>query len=136
MTRSEWFVSIDCHDEVLTYMFDFKKYYFKYQLCNGLRLATVNQIRIYEILKQYEKAGAREIRLTDLKAFLGISEDEYPRWERFQVRVLDSCQKALSENTDIKFTYEPIKKGRGGKITAIKFTMEKNDNYVDQLPMD
>ena len=134
--NEEWFVSIDCHDEVLSYMFDFKKYYFKYQLWNALRLGTVNQLRMYEILKQYETAGAREIKLTDLRSFLGIGEDEYPRWDRFKDRVLDSCQQALSENTDIKFTYEPIKKGRGGKITAIKFIIEKNDNYIDQLTLD
>ena len=134
--NEEWFVSIDCHDEVLPYMFDFKKYYFKYQLWNALRLGTVNHLRMYEILKQYETAGAREIKLTDLRAFLGIGDDEYPRWDNFKRRVIDSCQQALLESTDIKFTYEPIKKGRGGKITAIKFNIEKNEKYIDNLTLD
>jgi plasmid replication initiation protein len=131
-----WFVSIDCHDDVLPYMFSFKKYYFKYQLWNALRLGTVNQLRMYEILKQYEIAGAREVSLNDLRNFLGIGKDEYPRWDNFRRRVLDSCQQALSENTDIKFSYEPIKRGRGGKITAIRFAIEKNNDYIDQLTLD
>lgn len=129
-----WYVSIDCQDEIIPKMFGYKKYFFKYRLWNGLRLSTVNQFRMYEILKQYGTAGEREISINDLKGLLGIGEDEYPRWERFKVRVLDSCQKALAENTDIKFTYEPIKKGK--KITALKFTIKPNENFIDQLTLD
>lgn len=132
----EWYIYIDCHDEILPYMFELRKYFFKYQLWNALRLNSSNQIRMYEILKQYEHAGAREINLMDLRCFLGINKDEYPRWDRFKDRVLDSCQQALAEHTDIKFTYEPIKKGRGGKITALKFIIEKNNDYIDQLTLD
>lgn len=135
-TDDEWYVTIDCHDDVLPYMFGMKKYFFKYQLWNALRLNSGNQIRMYEILKQYEKAGAREITIEELREFLGIEPTEYPRWERFRVRVLDSCQRALEENTDIKFTYEPIKKGKGGKITALKFNIEKNTDYIDQLTLE
>lgn len=132
----EWYVSIDCHDDVLPYMFSFRKYYFKYQLWNALRLGTPNQLRMYEILKQYEHAGAREISLCDLRSFLGIGDNEYREFANFRRRVLDSCQQALLENTDITFTYEAIKKGRGGKVTALKFEIFKNDHYIDQLTLD
>lgn len=36
----------------------------------------------------------------------------------------------LSKHTDIKFTYEPIKKGCAGKITALKFTIEHNEDQL------
>jgi hypothetical protein len=50
--------------------------------------------------------------------------------------VLDACQQALKESTDIKFAYEPYgKKGKGGKILFLKFTIEKNAEYVDQLTL-
>ena len=91
---------------------------------------------MYEILKQYQRIGEREITVEKLRSLIGISKNEYPRWERFKTRVIDVCQKALRENTDIKFTYEPIKKGQGGKIIAINFKIEKNDDYVDQLTLD
>lgn len=132
----KWFVEIDAHDEALTLIFDFKTRYFTYQLWNALRLKSTNQVRMYEILKQYEKIGVREISLVDLRKLLGINSKEYPRWSDFKIRVIDSCQQALLESTDIKFTYEPIKKGRGGKITALKFTIEKNDKYIDKLTLD
>lgn len=47
----EWFVEIRCSEEVMPYMFEMKKNYFTYQLWNALKLKSVNQIRMYEILK-------------------------------------------------------------------------------------
>lgn len=135
--KGDWYVEIDAHDDALPLMFEFKDKYFKYQLWNALRLRSPNQIRMYEILKQYEKVGSRIILVVDLRELLGIGKDEYPQWERFRVRVLDACQKALSEYTDIEFTYEPHgKRGSGGKILALKFTIRKNSEYTDQLTLE
>ena len=50
-------------------MFDFKDRYFKYELWNALRLKSANQIRMYEILKQYETIGKREIKVDKEKLF-------------------------------------------------------------------
>ncbi len=92
---------------------------------------------MYEILKQYEKSGERTLSVIELRELLGIGKDEYPQWERFRVRVLESCQKALSESTDIKFNYEPDKKrGPGGKILKLKFLISKNEDYIDQLTLE
>ena len=130
----QWFIDIDAHDDALPLMFDFKREYFTYELWNALKLKSANQLRMYELLKQYEKTGERKITLTELREMLGIGVDEYPRWDNFKARVLDSCQQALIENTDIKFTYEPIKAGR--KITGVHFYISKNTDYVDQLTLD
>jgi plasmid replication initiation protein len=133
----EWVVNINCHDDVLPLMFELKKYYFKYKLWNALQLSSTNQQRMYEILKQYEYVGAREISVKDLREFLGIEPEEYPRWDNFRQRVLDSAQEALANYTDIKFTWEIIgKRGKGGKINTLKFNIEKNDNYMRQLSFD
>jgi plasmid replication initiation protein len=131
-----WYVEIDAHDKALPLMFDFKREYFTYQLWNALFLKSHNQLRMYELLKQYEKTGERRILLSDLRDLLGINSREYPRWDNFKARVLDSCQQALSEYTDIKFEYEPIKNGRGGKITSVKFLISKNNDYIDPLTLN
>jgi len=134
--NGEWYVEIDAHDNALPLMFDFKERYFTYQLWNALRLKSSNQIRMYEVLKQYEKMGSREISVSDLRGLLGINDDEYKRFGDFKSRVLDACQAALESNTDIKFTYEPAGKlGRGGKILRLKFTIEKNEKYKDELAL-
>lgn len=134
--QDEWYVEFDAHDDALPLMFDFKNQYFKYELWNALRLKSPNQVRMYEILKQYESLGKRELTVTELRELLGISAKEYDRWERFRVRVLDSCQQALKETTDICYTYERGKTGKGGKWLSIIFHISKNKNYKDQLSLD
>lgn len=134
-SSGEWYVSIDAHDKALPLMFDFKDRYFKYELWNALRLRSANQIRMYEILKQYENIGKRELSVSDLRELLGIAPNEYPRWNNFKTRVLDSCQQALKETTDICYTYERGKTGAGGKWLTIIFHISKNKEYVDQLTL-
>ena len=131
----EWYVSIDAHDKSLPLMFDFKDRYFKYELWNALRLKSANQIRMYEILKQYETIGKREIKVDDLRELLGIAPNEYPRWDRFKDRVIDSCQQALKQFTDICYTYERGKTGTGGKWITIIFYISKNIEYDGQMTM-
>jgi len=133
----EWYVTIDCHDDVVKLMFELQKYYFKYQLWNALQLTSTNQQRMYEVLKQYEYVGEAVISIKDLREFLGLNPDEYSRWQNFKIRVLDTSQEALAQYTDIKFTWEvAARKGKGGKITAIRFKVEKNNDYVRQLTLD
>lgn len=132
----QWCIEIDAHDDALPLMFEFKKEYFTYELWNALRLKSSNQLRMYEILKQYEKVGSRKVSVKELRELLGITPTEYPRWSDFKRRVLDSCQQALEESTDIKFTYKLIRSGRGGKITGLEFFISKNKNYTDQLTLE
>lgn len=137
MYNGEWYVEINAHDESLPLMFEFKNKYFTYQLWNALRLKSSNQLRMYEILKQYEKVGERILKIDELRELLGIGPKEYLRYNNFKSRVLDSCQKALEENTDIKFTYEPFGRlGSRGKILELKFNICKNEKYLDPLSLD
>lgn len=132
-----WFIEIDAHDDALPLMFEFKNKYFTYRLWNALQLKSSNQIRMYEILKQYEKIGYRIVSLEELRGLLGIEKDEYKVYKDFRRRVLDSCQQALEENTDIKFTYEPYgSKGPGGKVISLKFTIESNGKHKDPLLLE
>ena len=133
----EWYFEIDAHDKALPLMFEFKSRYFSYHLWNALNLKSSNQLRMYEILKQYEDVGYRILSVEELRELLGISKNEYPRFANFKIRVLDACQQALEEHTDIKFTYESHgKKGNRGKILNLKFTIETNSNYTDQLTLE
>lgn len=134
--NDKWFVEINASDDALPLMFDFKNRYFTYELWNALRLKSPNQIRMYEILKQYEGLGKRELPIKELRELLGIAPNEYDRWNNFKVRVLDSCQQALKESTDICYTYERGKTGKGGKWLTIIFTITKNEDYIDQLTLN
>ena len=135
---NEWYIEFDAHDEALPLMFEFKNKYFKYELWNALRLKSPNQVRMYEILKQYEKIGRRELTVTELRELLGIGKNEYSGrtgWSDFKKKVLDSCQQALKDTTDICYTYERGKVGAGGKWLSIVLTIKKNTEYIDQLTL-
>ena len=129
----DWYVEISASNAATPFMFDFKERYFKYALWNALRLKSPNQIRMYEILKQYESLGKREITVKDLRELLGIADNEYPRWDNFKTKVLDSCQRALQETTDISYTYKRGKVGKGGKWLSIIFTISKNEPTNKQM---
>ena len=126
----KWFVEIGASNTALPFMFNFKDRYFKYELWNALRLTAPSHVRIYELLKQYEKIGKREIRVDDLQEMVGTS---YSRWERFKKNVLDSSQQALKETTDIAFTYERGKTGTGGKWISIIFSITRNEPTDRQM---
>ena len=135
----EWFMEIDAHDKALPLMFEFKNKFFKYKLWNALRLKSPNQFRMYEILKQYEDLGKRVLSVIELRELLGIDKNEYSGrtgWSNFKKYVLDSCQQALKENTDICYTYERGKTGAGGKWLTIIFYIKKNENYKDPLTLE
>jgi len=131
----EWRVEIDADDKALPLLFDFQGHFFRYELWNTLRLKGKNQLRMYEILKQREKTGYRIISIVNLKSMLGIQENEYPQYKEFKRCVLETCRKALSELTDISFTYEPHSK-KGRRIDELKFVISKNRDYIDPLHLD
>ena len=135
--NSQWFIEIDAHDEALTLMFGMRSYFFKYQLWNALNVKSRNQLRMYQVLKQYQNVGYRVLYVKELRRLLGLAENEYKRFSDFKKRVLDSCQEALAKYTDITFTYEPYgKMGQGGKVLQLKFNISKNKNYTDQLRLE
>jgi hypothetical protein len=134
--NGDWYVEIDAHDQALPLMFQFKERYFTYELWNALRLKSSNQLRMYEILKQYEYIGERVISVKELKELLGIGQNEYTRFGDFKISVLDVCQRALEDSTDIKYTVEPTgKRGKSGKILHLKFYITKNTEYRDPISL-
>ena len=125
----EWYIEIDAHDKVLELMFGFNNKYFKYEFGNIAGLTSNNQIRMYEILKQYEKLDKREISIEQLRFLLDIKDNEYigsDGFENFKKKVLKPCQKALKEKTDICFDFKRGKTGRGGKWLSIIFKIHPN----------
>lgn len=55
------------------------------------------------------------------------NEKSFNEWGDFRRRVLDRAKKELAEQCDVKFDYDPIAAGRGGKIVAVKFIIRWNN---------
>lgn len=127
-----WYVEIDAHDRALPLFFDFKEKYFIYDVGNVLRLSSANQMRMYEILKQRQNmAQPVTIQLQELRELLGIQEDAYTKYNNFKCRVIDAAQKELAAQTDIQFSYTPIRAGH--KVAALAFTISTNTANFPQM---
>lgn len=100
---------------------NFTKYYLK----NVKSLNSQYSIRLYELLKQYELIGYREIELEELKLMLGIKPNQYKLYGDFKRKVIIIPIEKInkSKDTDIKVSFEEIKTGK--KVTSIKFFIER-----------
>jgi plasmid replication initiation protein len=122
-----WFVKLEAHPKAMSLLFDFKEHYVCYTLQNVIDLKSKNQLRLYEILKQHEFQHTFEVQVTELRAMMGLGEEEYALIEPFKRRILNPCQKIFAEKTDISFTYQRGQVGLHGKWLTIIFTIRKND---------
>jgi plasmid replication initiation protein len=114
------------------YLLELKKNFTSYKLENVVKLKSSYAIRIYELLKQYEKLKERVFLLKDLRKMLG-ADDVYPAYGNFKQRVLVPAQKELKKKTDISFEIEEVKEGR--RVEKVKFIITSKKKK-DSLQLD
>lgn len=118
-------LKINIDKDLVPYIIDLKKEFTRYKIENILELRSSYAVRIYELLKQYENIGKREILVEDLREFLGIEDDEYQRFYDFERRILKVAEEEINEYTDIEISYGKIKKGR--RVNSILFIVEAKE---------
>lgn len=99
---------------------NFTQYYFE----NIARLKSNFSIRMYELLKQYEKIGNRKISVLSLRHFLNVSDDKYKLYGNFKSKTILIAQKELKEKTDLCFEFEENR--IGNKVVEINFIIMRN----------
>ncbi len=130
------FIDISFHPDMKPMLLSLKSQFTTYDARNILKLPSTYSIRIYELLKQYEKIGTRKFDLEELKQIIGVVEemdengkktlkDSYPLFGNFKQRVLLKAKKDLKKYTDISFEFEPFKRGR--KVAGLKFFIYPNN---------
>ena len=104
------------------YLLQLKEKFTSYDIRYVLKLQSAHSMRIYELLKQYERIGERVIEVDELKAMLNL-EGKYRSYNYFKKRVIVQAQEELAEKSDIRFNFDEIKEGR--KVVKIRFIIEK-----------
>lgn len=127
--ESEGTIDIRFDPFLRPYLLELKREFTSYKLENVVQLKSTYAIRIYELLKQYEKIQERTFSLKDLRKLLG-AEDIYPAYGNFKQRVLIPAQKELKNKTDISFDLEEIKTGR--KVTKVKFIIQSGKKINEE----
>lgn len=126
-------VEVEFSQKLMPYLIELKEQFTTYYLANIMTLKSSYSIRLFELLKQYEKLGKRKIELEELRRLVGTTEieqngeiikEDYPLYANFKSRVILSAQKELKQKTDIYFNFKEIKQGR--KVVAIEFEILEN----------
>jgi len=118
----EGVIEAQFNDLLREYLLELRDNFTKAQLTELLKLKSASSYRIYWLLREYAAFGKRTIKLDELKAILGLDQ-EYDRFNNFRARVLERAKAELAE-TDLPFTYEPIKEGR--EVTQIRFLFKQS----------
>lgn len=127
--ENEGYITLQFHPSLKYLFLELKEKFTSYQLENVVRLNSVYSIRIYELLKQYERLRKRELTLEELRHFLAIEPTKYKQYGHFKSKVLAVAQKEINNKTDIHFEFVEIKTGR--KVTSIEFIINSSPALND-----
>ena len=112
-------VKVKIHEDMSPFLLELKKQFTTYSLIYILGMKSQYSIRIYELLKSYEKLGRWEFDIDDLKHLLLC--ENYNRYPDFKRYVLDMAKKEINYCSDLNISYKPIKEGH--RYAKIAFTI-------------
>ena len=88
-------------------------------------MKSVYSVRLYELLNQWRQAKKVSFDLDVFRGQLGVEINEYKAMSDFKKRVLDLAVNEINEKSDIKISYEQVKKGVA--IVGFKFKVLPKD---------
>lgn len=121
------YIKLSFAGEMKPFLLELRERYLQYDFSNVANLRSAYYVRIYELLKQYERIGQRRIELSELRAMLGI-RDEYQQYGIFKRKIIESARHNINLYTDIQFTFEEIKSGKS--VSSILFFIKANPQAV------
>jgi plasmid replication initiation protein len=128
---NEGYVELEFSDKLKPYLLQLKDRFTKYQLSSVLELKSFYAIRLYELLKQWEKMKTRTVEVQELRLALGIPDNKYKQYGHFKNRVLNSARKEINNKTETYFDFTEIK--RGLKVVMLKFEIQPNHNKPHKI---
>lgn len=101
-------------------------FFTSYLLEQTASMDSIYSVRLYELLIQWRQAQKTPMfELGKFRDQLGVEISEYKRMGNFKSRVLDLAVQEINEKTDIKVSYEQVKKGR--TIIGFKFKVSEKE---------
>lgn len=128
---SDGTVELEFSRKLSPYLLELKRNFTRYNFFNIINFKSQYSIRMYQLLKQYDKIGKRDIFLEELKEYFQVKE-EYEKYANFKQKVLNVSQKEINNLSDILFEYEEIKKGR--KVDRIRFYITSKHAKLENVP--
>jgi plasmid replication initiation protein len=122
------YISVQFHPELKPFLMELKERYLQYDIRNLWGLTSVYSVRMYELLKQYERIGKRYFDVENLRLILGINPSEYKLYGHFKNKIILKAQNDLKEVTDIHFAFKEKKDSR--RVVGLTFQILRNETTV------
>jgi plasmid replication initiation protein len=129
ITYDNGMIEIMFHPKLEPYLLNLNQYV-KYSLKNIINLDSKYSIRIYELLKQYEKINIRIFKIDELKKIIGADKKSYDKVAHFK-RLINANISEINLKTDIFTNYDEIKVGR--KVDKLKFFIQGKSKVSDDF---
>ena len=130
--NEQWQITLSCTTAAREYIFNIDNIgYLKYRLKNIINLTSRYSYILFLYLLDNRYRSPWKIEFSKLKEMLGCTSETYTQYYRFNDLILKRVKKELEEKTDLRFTYEPKKKGR--KIVDIEFSAYVTNNSDKML---
>ena len=113
------------------FLLQLEEYFTKYALHNVKNFSKSHSIRMYEILKVYERQRRVEFTVEKLKFYLGVT-NKYGKFYELKRWILDPTKEELKAFTDIRFEYRVAQKHRK-TVLSIEFFIYPNVHPQDRL---
>lgn len=127
---NEGYLRMKFSDSTMPLIFELKEKYTTMILENFKTLDSAYSLKLYELFCQYRAVGEREIKVKDLRFFLGC-EETYPDFKIFNQMLLKPAIKEICEKTDLIVNLETIKTGRSVSGIKFRFTEKTSDDIID-----
>jgi hypothetical protein len=125
------YITVQFHKELMPLLLALKNEFTKLPVRYCVELKSKYSIRLYELFKKYENTGHRVDSYEELRDKLGIEEERYKEYKKFEEKILKPSVKEINEKTDISIEYKKIRTKR--KISHIEFFIAKKHNEPEEF---
>lgn len=133
-------LTIKLNEWAFPYLLDLRKKYTEYELIYALNFRSKYSVRLYELLRSY---NFRFNRMDSFKKSFTVEELEarmdaknYNKYTNFKLRALEPAVKEINMSSDMDIDYKEIRRGRGGRVVEIQFSIIQKDYQARMLIRD
>lgn len=135
----EGIISFTLPTSIKPFLFNLSKYYTEFDIDQLMQMKRKHSPTLYELLKQYQGYAKNDIwwrtfSVIELREFLGIAKDEYPRFSNFKQKVLNPCIEEINDKTTDIQIINVLEDKIVNRVENIKFIMTvKKESTLEEL---
>lgn len=122
-------IEIELDKNMEPFLLQLKDRYTQYDLIYTLGMKSKYSIRLYELLKSYQRLN--ETAHFSLERFKELVGAEYREWYDIRRRVIEPALKEINKLTDVFVAFTPIKRGRS--IAYVDFDIMEKTEFSDKV---